>query len=133
MASMAARGFSGLAEGRSLAITPRISTLTVMMPFMSNEGDDIRARRQRLEVEAIELAAAAGIHRNTLSALEKGSSYNASTLTKVRRALEAMEEEAGIAGPVLRDAAPTEPHIVVVKLRNDVGEVVIEGPIGDRE
>lgn len=100
---------------------------------VSAEGDDIRARRERLGVDALDLASAAGIHRNTLSALEKGSSYNASTLSKVLRALEAMEEEAGIGAPSAADvpAAPTEPHIIVVRLKNDVGEVAVEGPVDD--
>lgn len=103
---------------------------TEQLPDMGDDAVQVRARRERLGVDAKELAESAGIHRNTLAAIEKGQSGHRLTLVKVLNALAELEKAAGIGAPP-PERTSTEPHIVVVRLRNDEGEVVLEGPVGD--
>lgn len=101
------------------------------LPDMGDEGEQVKARRERLGVDAVDLAEAAGIHRNTLAALEKGQSGTRVTLVKVMRALEELELEAGISAPPAAAPERSESQHVIVRLKNDVGEVVVEGPVDD--
>lgn len=72
---------------------------------MSHEGESVKTRRERLGLDKKELAELAGVNRNTLAALEAGESFNRSTLTKVERALQELEDEAGYsARPVAGEA-----------------------------
>lgn len=103
------------------------------LAHMSHEGDSVRGRRERLGLDKRALADAAGVHRNTLSAIENGDSFNRSTLTKVERALESFEEEAGIGAPPLPAVETPQQHHVIVRVKNDLGEVVVEGPVEDLE
>jgi len=98
---------------------------------MNEEGERVKARRERLGMEKIDLARAAGVHRNTLAALENGESYNRSTLRKVELALGEAEHEAGIDTP--RPAASAgEPHMVTIRgTRGGDVDVVVSGPIED--
>jgi transcriptional regulator with XRE-family HTH domain len=45
------------------------------------------------------LAEESGVHRNTLSAIEEGESFNRTSLARIERALERLELEAGIDAP----------------------------------
>lgn len=47
----------------------------------------------------VELAREAKVARTTLNALERGEGVQRSTLTKIERALDRLEEEAGIGAP----------------------------------
>ena len=99
---------------------------------MSTEGDRVRTRRERLGMDKRGLAEAAGVNRNTLSAVESGDSFNRSTLTKIERALDEAEREAGIDAPPAVKPEPTSaPRMVVVRIKSEHGEVVVEGPVED--
>ena len=54
---------------------------------VSEEGDRVRARRERLGMSKSDLAAEAKVNRNTLAAIEAGESFNRTTLAKIERAL----------------------------------------------
>lgn len=96
---------------------------------VGDEGERVKARRQRLGMHVTDLAREAGVNRNTLSALEAGSSFNRTTLTKVERVLDQSETECGL-GPPVPDTSGL-PKVVVVRLKNKSGEVVVEGPVAD--
>lgn len=97
---------------------------------MSVEGDRVVARRQRLGMDKSRLASEAGVSRDTLNAIERGQGFRNSSLRKIERVLDAREQEAGITEPV--EVAPvasaSQSRIVIIRLKNDVGEVVLEGP-----
>jgi len=47
----------------------------------------------------VELAEEAGVSRHTVAAIEKGEGFTRSSLTKIMRALDSVEEEAGMNAP----------------------------------
>lgn len=59
-------------------------------------GQRVRERRTRLAITRKAFAVEAGIVRDTLSAVEEGRGYNATTLAKINKALDRLEEEAGL-------------------------------------
>lgn len=70
------------------------------------EEDDaarVTARRERLGMTKVELAREAHVARTTLNALERGEGVQRSTLTKIERALDRLEEEMGVSAPPVPD------------------------------
>lgn len=103
---------------------------------MSDEGQRVRERRERLGVDKKELAEAAGVNRNTLAAIEAGESFNRSSLAKIERALEALELEAGIKAPPRGAAAAAHGsgELIEFDIAGDFGvHLVVRGPVGDAE
>lgn len=101
------------------------------LPAMGNEGHQVKARRERLGMDIKALATEAGVSRDTLSDLESGTKdYRQTTLEKVLRALERIEQEAGIDAPA---AAVEDPHMVRFTVKGVYGAeaLVVEGPVGD--
>ena len=104
---------------------------------VSDEGKEVTRRRERLGMHKNELADAAGVSRATLAAIEGGEGYRRASLTKIERALAEAEAEAGMTAPPREEpVAPTERRrrqsdVVIVRLKNDAGEVAVEGPVED--
>jgi len=98
---------------------------------MSNEGSQVRARRERLGMGIKDLAAEAGVSRDTLSDLETGAKdFRQATLYKVLRALDRIEEESGIDTPP-QSEGPTNAGLVRFEVKGVYGAeaLVVEGPI----
>lgn len=101
---------------------------------MSDEGERVKARRERLGLDKKELAAEAKVNRNTLAAIEAGESFNRTSLAKIERALEALELEAGINTPPAR-ASSQDQDLVEFRIEGVLGvaSVVVKGPVRDVE
>ena len=98
---------------------------------VSEEGNRVRERRERLGMSKSDLAAEAKVNRNTLAAIEAGDSFNRTTLAKIERALDALEEEAGIGSPEPRQVGGED--LIEFRLSGNFGvDVVVKGPIKDR-
>lgn len=99
---------------------------------MSTEGDQIRERRERLGLDKKGLAQEAGVNRNTLAAIERGDSFNRSSLAKLERTLDALEKEAGFDAPPAM-AAANEVDLVEFRIEGVLGvqAVVVKGPVKD--
>lgn len=95
---------------------------------MSDEGDRIKARRERLGMHKIELAKEAGVSRDTVTDIESGKGFQAATLAKIERALEQAEEEAGIEAPPLPAA---ETGLIEFEVEGD--RVIVRGPVADKD
>ena len=91
---------------------------------MSNEGAQVRARRERLGMDKKALAEEAGVSRNTLAAIESGDSFNRTTLAKIERALDELEAEAGLEAPLVESA---EENLVEFEVEGD--RVIVRGPV----
>jgi len=99
---------------------------------MSNEGSQVRARRERLGMGIKDLAAEAGVSRDTLSDLESGTKdFRQATLYKVLRALDRIEEESGIDTPPPSEGPTNAPGLVRFEVKGVYGAeaLVVEGPI----
>lgn len=81
---------------------------------MSGEGERVRSRRERLGISKAELAREANVGRHTLSAIEKGEGFRRSSLTKLERALDSLETEAGFDAP---DAAGGDEDLMTVEVQ----------------
>lgn len=102
------------------------------LPDMSNEGSQVRARRERLGMGIRDLAREAGVSRDTLSDMESGTKdFRQTTLAKVMRALDRIEEEAGFDAPP--PATEESGHVVRFEVKGVYGAdaLVVEGPIED--
>lgn len=102
------------------------------LPAVSDEGSQVQARRERLGMGIKELAAEAGVSRDTLSDLESGTKdYRQTTLGKVLRALARIEQEAGLDTPLPPPSG--EPHLVRFEVKGVYGAeaLVVEGPVED--
>lgn len=77
-----------------------------------------------------ELAREAGVNRDTVAAIERGQGFRRSSLTKIEKALDAIEEESGIHTP------PPVPQPVEFEVRIE-GEpaitVIARGPGAEEE
>jgi len=105
--------------------------ITAQSGGVSDDGERVKARRERLGLDKLHLAEQAGVSRETLAAIENGQGFRRSTLTKIERVLDALEEEAGIGFPPARHE-PSEPHIVTIRgTRGGDVDVVVSGPIDD--
>jgi len=99
---------------------------------VSSEGDAVRRRREHLGMHKNELADAAGVSRDTRAAIEAGEGFRRVSLTKIERALDAAEEEAGIGAPPPPQPRAGEPHMVTIRgTRGGDVDVVVSGPIDD--
>lgn len=100
---------------------------------MSEEGIRVRARRERLGMDKKALAAEAKVNRNTLTAIEAGESFNRTTLVKLERALDRLEEEAGIDAPPPARATEGDQDVVEFRVEGVLGvhSVVVKGPVRD--
>jgi transcriptional regulator with XRE-family HTH domain len=124
---------------------------------MSDEtrGHAIRARRLGHGIKSVRaFAEASGVSRVAVTAAEAGEASTGTydrleawldrleerdsatgegirrmSPTKTERALAGAEPETGISAH--SPAQDTAPHIVVVRLKNHAGEVVVEGPVED--
>jgi transcriptional regulator with XRE-family HTH domain len=100
---------------------------------VSDDGDRVKARRERLGIDKIDLAKEAGVSRDTLAAIEAGEGFRRSSLTKLEQALSRLEEEAGISSPPHVE----EPHERFVEFTVNglygAESVVVRGPVEDRE
>ena len=96
---------------------------------MSEEGARITARRERLKWDKTELAAAAGVHRDTVTDIEAGKGFQVKTLNKILAALDDAEAAAGTHVPP-RDP---EPGIVTLEVEGvfGVARVAVKGPVSD--
>ena len=100
---------------------------------MSDEGTRVRQRRERLGMDKQDLANEAGVNRNTLAAIERGDSFNRTTLAKIERALDQLEQEAGINAPPPPESSPGS-DLIEFDISGDFGvHVVVKGPIHDAE
>jgi len=102
------------------------------LPDMDTEGSQVRARRERLGMGIKDLAAEAGVSRDTLSDLESGTKdFRQATLFKVQRALDDLEREAGIDAPPQGEGPTTNPTLVRFEVKGVYGAeaLVVEGPI----
>lgn len=99
---------------------------------MSTEGDRVRERRERLGIDKKELAEAAGVNRNTLAAIERGESFNRTSLAKIERALDRLDIEAGLDAPPVRTSAADQ-DLVEFRVEGVLGvsAVVVRGPVRD--
>lgn len=67
--------------------------------LMGEDAERLRARRDRLGMSQSQLAREAGVNRDTVAAIERGQGYRRSSLVKLEKALDAIEEEAGVDAP----------------------------------
>lgn len=95
---------------------------------MSNEGAEVQARRENLGWDKVDLADAAQVSRNTIAAIERGDSFNRTTLAKIQRALDEAEAEAGINAPA---AKSTEEGLVEFEV--DGSRVIVRGPVANAD
>ena len=99
---------------------------------VSDDGDRIRARRERLGVDKRHLAAEAGISRETLAAIEGGKGFRRTSLTRIERVLDKLEEEAGVTTEQQpSEPQSAEPQLVTIRLPSGGGaDIVVSGPVG---
>ena len=99
---------------------------------MSDEGAQVRQRRERLSMDKVTLAELADVSRDTLAAIERGEGFRRSSLTKIETALERAEEEAGIDTPPVRRETTGE-DLVEFRVEGVLGvaSVVVKGPVRD--
>lgn len=107
---------------------------------VSDAGDRVRMRRERLGASQGEVAEHANVNRDTVSAVEHGQS-SAKSRRLVTDALTRMEEEAGLPSigeePLVRRVAPVEgsPQLIRIEVPNLHGgqALVVEGPVDNPE
>lgn len=101
------------------------------MPIVANE---FAARRDRLNMNQDEIAAEAGVNRDTVSAVEHGRG-SAPSRRKIDEALTRLEAESG-KGPIAADEppapAPEELHLIEYEVTGNFGvRFVVKGRIED--
>ena len=102
---------------------------------VSDDGERVKARRERLGMDKIDLAKEAGVSRDTLAAIEAGEGFRRSSLTKIEKALDRLEEEVGIDAPPPRTTEEAPGRFVEFTVNGLYGaeSVVLKGPVEDRE
>ena len=102
---------------------------------VSDEGVEVTHRRERLGLDIYELAAEAGVNRDTVAAIEKGKGFRRASLAAIESALDRLETEVGLNAPPREPDQPDRRRrssdVVIVRLKNDAGEVAVEGPVED--
>jgi DNA-binding XRE family transcriptional regulator len=100
---------------------------------MGDEGQRIKQRRERLDMGKQELAKLAGVSRDTLAAIEGGPGFRRSSLTKIERALDQLEEEAGMEAPPPVSAEAEQQDLVEFRVEGVMGAqaIVVKGPVKD--
>lgn len=93
---------------------------------MSEEGQRITERRERLKLNKSELARESDVHRDTITDIEGGKGFQAATLAKLDETLTRLEAEAGIGVP-----AKPQPGLVRFRVEGVYGTeaLVVEGSI----
>jgi DNA-binding XRE family transcriptional regulator len=107
---------------------------------VSDAGELVRMRRDRLGASQEEVAEQAGVNRDTVSAVEHGTS-SAKSRVLVTQALSRMEDEAGLTPigdePLVRRVEPVEgaPQLVRIQVPGLYGgkAIIVEGPIDNPE
>lgn len=109
---------------------------------VSDAGDRVRMRRERLGASQEDVAESAGVNRDTVRAVERGES-SAKSRRLVADALTRMEEEAGLdlpgeeTHPLVRRVAPVEgaPQLIRIEVPGVHGAkaIVVEGPVDNPE
>lgn len=99
-----------------------------------DSGAEIRARRKRLGMTIGALAERAQVHRDTLSAIERGGSDpQTSTAGRIERALDELEHEMGMDLPsVVGVVGDPDEGLVEFTVEGHFGvRAVVKGPIKD--
>lgn len=96
-----------------------------MMGLMTNEGADVKARRERLGLDRVDLAREAGVSVDTLRDFEEGvTNARGSTISKITGKLADIEAEASMSA---RGGSLME-----FEVTGDFGvRVVVKGPVTD--
>jgi len=102
---------------------------------MSSEvGARVRARRERIGWDVKRLAAEAGVHRTTLTALESGQGVRGTSRAKIEKALDDAEKEMGITDtPAAASASDSDLIEFEISGVFGVERIVVRGPIADHE
>lgn len=98
---------------------------------VSDEGDRVKRRRERIGYDKKRLAEEAGVSRDTLFAIEEGKGFRRDSLTKLERRLGEVEEELGITDPLPDLAEQVAHRSLVINLEN--GAVVLDATGYDSE
>ena len=105
------------------------------VPVVTDEGASVRARRERLGMDIVELAAEAGVAKDTLGDGEAGRrKLRPATWGKITRALDRLEAEAGVNAPRVVSTEPIggtpEKPLVRYTIAGNFGvSAVVEGPV----
>jgi transcriptional regulator with XRE-family HTH domain len=98
-------------------------------PVRTSSGRDVTARRERIGMKIYELAEQANVSPDTLSDWERGiRNPHSKTVEAVLDALDRLEEEMGITGPVSTEAKPGMVRFEVTGVYG-ADALVVEGPI----
>jgi transcriptional regulator with XRE-family HTH domain len=102
---------------------------------VSDEGDRIRERRNRLGESKQGLARLAGVDRGTLANIEAGGHYSRDSYKAVSDALSQLELETGVsAPPPAVNLNSGNGGLIEFELEGDFGvRAVVRGPIADAE
>jgi DNA-binding XRE family transcriptional regulator len=101
---------------------------------VSDEGDRIRERRNRLGASKQGLARLAGVDRGTLANIEAGGHYSRDSYKAVSDALSQLEEETGVGAPPPAALTNGNGGLIEFELEGDFGvRAVVRGPIADAE
>lgn len=99
---------------------------------VSDEGDRVKSRRERLGMTIIDLAREAGVDRDTVSAIEHGKGYQAVKLTAITNVLDRIEEETGL-GPIEEESPQVDPGVAVIELSEGERKVAVRWPAANAE
>lgn len=106
------------------------------LPMSSQDGDRVRGRRERLKMDKLPLAEAAGVSRDTLASVEEGKGFRSSTLRKIEDALDELEDAAGL--PPWVDPQPVVgglgAGVMEFEVSGDFGvHVIVRGPVANAD
>lgn len=98
--------------------------------LMSEDGEKVTARRERLGLTKVDLARESGVNRDTIADIEAGKGFQALTLVKIAETLARLEDEAGYTAA----EKAVQSSIVEFEVSDGFGtRVVVRGPIADTE
>lgn len=109
-------------------------TAEAYLALVTDEGAQVRARRERLGMAIRDLATEAEVSRDTLSDMESGAKdFRQATLGKVLRALDRLETEMGIDAPLPEQTQAPAGGIVRYSVQGVYGAeaLVVEGPVAN--
>lgn len=101
-----------------------IDTLAVV-----GEGDQIKARRERLGMSHRTLAKESGVDRATIARLEEGGTVRGASAGAIVAALDRLEEE--MSGPY--DPSPGDDTVTFTLHGNFGVSVTVQGPVGNMD
>lgn len=101
---------------------------------MSEEGQRITERRERLKLNKSELARESGVHRDTIADIESGKGFQAATLAKLDETLTALEVEA-FGNPDAGKPSAAGLSMIEIEVRDVGGKVryVVRGHVDNAE